>query len=218
MAPNKDNSNDLSGSPLPPDSDESAANVTAPGPGTDGQPASKRPRGRLKRWILIGIAIAAVVVLALTAKIIRAGWVFYQHGMFDAPTGMRQYHGDRDARLKAMQAALMQYQTSEGQFPDASGWMKAIESRIQSNDMTKAQSDLKLHDPSVKGSGWGWGFNKELSGKYIGDIKDPDTTILVYTSKNTQFNDAGDPKTDMPNPPRDGENLGVTVSGKVVKL
>ena len=132
---------------------------------------------------------------------------------------MRTYHGDRIARLKAIRIALMQYQDSEGQFPDASGWMDAIVNRIQSDDMSASQSNRKLRDPSVLDkSAFGWGFNSALSNKYIGDVKNQKTTIMVYSSANTAKNASGNPSNSLANPPRDGENLGITVSGNIVKL
>lgn len=161
----------------------------------------------------------AANILFFGGRIGWTAWVLYRHGIFDAPTGDRIYHGDRIARLQALRTALMEYQNSEGQFPDASGWMDAITNRLQSDDMVSQQSDRKLRDPSVKdANGYGFGFNSALGGKYIGDIKNQAETVMVYTSKDVGKNAHGDPKTGLPNPPRGGENLGITVTGKVIKL
>lgn len=179
------------------------------------EPAKSKSK-LIKRSI---IAVILVIFVYFAGRVGQAAWVFYKHGIFDAPTGDRIYHGDRIARLQALRTALMAYQTSEGQFPDASGWMDAITNRIQSDDMATQQSDRKLRDPAVSDrAGYGFGFNSALSNKYIGDIKNQDTTVLIYTSKDTAKNAQGDPNKSLPEPPRGGENLGITVSGKVIKL
>jgi len=84
--------------------------------------------------------------------------------------------------------------------------------------MTQLEAEKKFHDPTIENPGeYGFALNSALSGKYLGDVKNPNTTILIYTSKNLQKNASGNPTADVAEPVRGGENLGITVSGEVIQ-
>lgn len=122
--------------------------------------------------------------------------------------------------LKAMHMAMMLYHESEGAFPDSSGWMEAVEPRIQVNDMTKSENFKKMISPEfLKEKGkYGYAMNDAASQKYKDDISEPDTTPLIFDSSDLARNAHGTPETLLPSPPRNGRNQGVSISGQILKL
>ena len=177
------------------------------------------PKNSKRKWITFVAILVFIIVIVKIAPGIRAIYILYRHGILTDNYSLKKYEGDRETRLKELYAALKTYQQSNGQFPEASGWMDAIKPFIRVHNMTQKQSDQKLHDPTVNArNGYGFAFNKKLSNKYIGDIKNQKSTVLIYTSQNITKNASGNPKTDIAKPPRGGENIGITVNGTIVKL
>jgi hypothetical protein len=135
-----------------------------------------------------------------------------------SPTQMRQYNATTESNLKAIYTALKLYEDSEGQFPDATGWMDAIQNRIVANDMTGAEAQKKLVSPSLAAQAgqFGYAMNAKASGKYHGDL-DPKMP-LIFDSNDTARNAHGDPSSLLPKPPRAGQNMGIAVDGTILKL
>jgi hypothetical protein len=147
-------------------------------------------------------------------------WDVWQAGMLDK-VDKREYHGTSMDNLRALHTGLMLYHDSEGQFPFGSGWMDAVLPRIGAGDMKKEESAKKLVHPMFwppNGKEFGYAFNDSCSEKYIEDIEDPERTPLVFDSSDTGRNAHGDPSNLLPNPPREGGNQGVSVSGAAIKF
>ncbi len=124
----------------------------------------------------------------------------------------KSYAADNEANLKSIYTALSLYHDSEGQFPVASGWMDAVENRLQSNDLKPGEGKKKLKNPAAP-EGYGYGFNQDASGKFKDELKDK-TMILVYESKLTSRNASGAPTVAG----RGAGSLGITIEGKIVNL
>lgn len=111
----------------------------------------------------------------------------------------RKYDSNTRDNLKALHTALMLYHESEGQFPYAEGWMDAIKSRIQTNDLTAKEAAKKFEG--------GYGLNDAASGHYKGDLTP--VTILLFESSDKKWNSHGIP-------PKSG--LGIDIKGEIVQL
>lgn len=120
----------------------------------------------------------------------------------------QDYVADQKGNLKAMYNALLLYQESEGQLPHASGWMEAIESRLNTADLKDGQATKKLHRPGRSGNDFGYAMNNAFSAKYLADVKDQKAP-LIYESKQTQRNANGDGSKD-----RDG--MAISGSGELL--
>ena len=133
---------------------------------------------------------------------------------------MRSYSGATIDNLRAMQMALSQYHESEGSFPESSGWMDAIEPRIQVFDMAKNETEKKMVSPMYRNQPgkYGYAMNDACSKKYKDDIPEPEKTPLVFDSSDLTRNAHGDPAKLLPSPPRDGANQGISVEGQLLKL
>lgn len=167
----------------------------------------------------------AVMALVLVAVAIWVGPVlldFYNSGILGSQLSgkkMREYQGTSMDNLKALHTALMLYHDSEGQFPEASGWMDAITDRIKAGDMTQEEADKKFVNPLLGKKGeYGYAMNDACSKKYKDDIKDPSKTPLLFDSSDTRWNAHGSPESLLPKPPRPGGNLGVSVDGNILQL
>jgi hypothetical protein len=171
-------------------------------------------------WGCLGLVAVLVLLILFTppGKAIRdlLGTGIVQASL--SPKEMEQYHATTEGNLKAIYNALKLYQDSEGQFPDASGWMDAIQNRILVNNMTGEEAQKKLISPAVSATPgqFGYAMNDKASAKYIGDL-DPKMP-LIFDSSNTAKNAHGTPDTLLPKPPRSGQNMGITVDGTIVKL
>jgi hypothetical protein len=130
----------------------------------------------------------------------------------------RAYHASTEANLKAIYTAMKIYEESEGMFPDSSGWMDAIQSRLAVNDMTDEEAAKKLVTPSLAGKAdeYGYAMNRAASAKYSGDL-DPKMP-LIFDSRETSRNAAGAPEELLPKPPRAGQNMGISVDGTLLEL
>lgn len=169
--------------------------------------------------------------LLLVGGLLAAGWIygpafldFYRAGFFDQalnPRQLREYQGNSIDNLKAMHLALSLYHESEGQFPYGEGWMDALEPFIRTDDMKPDQAQKKFINPllSKGGSGrFGYALNDRAAGKYADDVPTPVKTPLVFDSSDTSRNAHGTPEELLPTPPRQGGNLGISVSGEILKL
>lgn len=171
------------------------------------------------------------VGLLFLAGILGAGWYYgptvyslAKAGLFEQvlnPRELREYRGTSMDNLKAMHLALSLYHESEGQFPLGEGWMDALEPFYRTDDMRAKEADKKfvnpLLPPEAKG-GFGYALNDAAAGKYKDDIPTPVKTPLVFDSLDTRRNAHGTPEKLLPNPPRQGGNLGISVTGEILKL
>lgn len=146
----------------------------------------------------------------------------WSHGFIDqylSPEAARKYNASNEQNLKSLYKAMLQYHESEGQFPQARGWMDGIRSFGAASDLAKGEADKKFVNPEFAGKPgkFGYAMNDAASGKYKGDLKDPKMPLL-FESSDTSRNAHGDPKLLMPKPPRAGGNLGIAVDGTILKL
>jgi len=169
--------------------------------------------------------------LLLFGGVLAAGWIygpalydFYRAGLLDEylnPRELRKYQGTSIDNLKAMHLALSLYHESEERFPYGEGWMDALEPYIRTDDMRAEEAQRKFVNPLLgKGSErkFGYALNDLAAGKYKDDVPTPVKTPLVFDSVETQRNAHGAPEKLLPNPPRQGGNLGISVTGEILKL
>lgn len=163
-----------------------------------------------------------VVLLAIG----YCGWRFgptvydlWRKGVFTKPE-QKEYEGTNVKNLQALRTALMLFHDSEGQFPKGESWMDDITPRLKTYQF--GDSALKkLIRPDLlpeKEGVYGYAMNDVCAGKYKDDVKDPDATPLIFVSKDTSKNAHGNPKDLLPSPPTPGGNVGISVSGKILKL
>jgi hypothetical protein len=175
----------------------------------------RRSRIRRPLYFLLGLVFGVLAYLGM-----RFGPVvkdFADAGFIEgfSPVKQKRYRGTSMENLKAIHVAMMLYHDSEGGFPIAESWMDSIKTRLKTSELTSDEALKKLKNPLLEGDDvWGYAMNRALSGKYKDDIGDPGRTWLVFDSSDTKWNANGDPKALLPNPPRPGGNLGITVSGK----
>lgn len=161
------------------------------------------------RWILAAVAIIGVAACIWLWPAIRA---VMKIGLPNGPE-MHKYEGTNRDNLNAIRLALVLYHENEDRFPDASGWMDAIEKQIKTNDLTPEEAAKKLHNPNVKSPGpdaYGYAINDAVAGKYRGDIKDQ-KTVMVYETDDLARNAHGDPK----KAPR---GTGIALDGTILNL
>lgn len=174
---------------------------------------------------------ARFVGLILLAGLIYGAWRFgpalmdfYRAGLLDAvlsPRELRKYQGTSMENLKAMHTALSLYHESEGQFPHSAGWMDALKPYWRTDDMSEKEALKKFVNPLLqppREGAYGYAMNDAASAKYKDDVGKPETTPLVFDSSDLSWNAHGKPEKLLPNPPRQGGNLGVSVDGNVLKL
>lgn len=160
----------------------------------------------------IGCSIAGAILLLLVwfagPPLLDLG----RGGFLSCAPPKHEYSATSEQNLKAIYQAMMLYHESEGQFPEANGWMDAIDNRISSNDLKKGEEKKKLIRPDLIGQegNYGYAMNPVASAKYKDDVKDPSTTPLIFESKETVRNANGDPEKS-----RDG--LAISVDGTILK-
>ena len=71
-------------------------------------------------------------------------------------------------------AALMYAQDHDEVFPRADNWCDAISPYMKNDEIFKCPSDPE-HD-------YGYAFNRNLSGKRLGEIRRPAETVLIFDS------------------------------------
>ena len=92
-------------------------------------------------------------------------------------------------------AALMFAQDHNDALPNANTWSDDIRPYCASPDILRCPSDTNEYS---------YAMNSKVSGKKIGDIVDPATTILFFESS-TGVRNAADPMTSVCKPPRHGD-------------
>ncbi|AIE83380.1 hypothetical protein [Fimbriimonas ginsengisoli] len=172
-------------------------------------------KGKLGKRLGVGCLGLLLVVGALLAFTgpghdIQNMWRNGAIGAILFPEKQRTYTATNEQNLRAIHTALMLYHDSEGQFPQASGWMDAIEPRIRTSDMDASEAKKKLIRPDLAGKPgeFGYEMNDAASGKYKDDAGAK--TPLIFESKPTSRNAHGDPVKD-----RDG--YAITVDGTLLK-
>jgi hypothetical protein len=183
---------------------------------------------RGKAFVGISLALIYLVLGTLiyyeyigTFGFLRAMWRAGAVQAMITPQEMRTYQGTSKENLKALYTAMMLEHDSEGAFPKAAEWMDALKDRLATNDMSLTEAEKKYVNPMAgpaKPGQFGYAMNAALEGKYKDDVKDPDKTLLIFDSSDTSRNAHGDPTELLPKSARQGGNLGVTVSGKVVEI
>lgn len=171
-----------------------------------------------KKWqrrvlsVLLGVLLILFGLLFFTGagKDVQNLW---RNGTIQAllePELKRQYAADQIGNLKAIRTALLLYHDSEGQFPQANGWMDAIEPRITASDMAGSEAKKKLVRPDLTGTpkAFGYALNDKVAGKYKDDAGP--RSILVYESHQTGRNSHG-------NPEKDRKGYAVSVDGTILK-
>lgn len=151
-----------------------------------------------------GFALSPVGDAALDAY--RAGFL--------TTTKQEEYHGTNDENLRALRTALMLYHDSEGQFPEGTGWMDAISTRLQTADLKPGEGAQKLRHPQAKDGEFGYGLNKVVSGQYVDDLPEKGKTVLLFESNLMGKNAVGDVK----ELGRTGGGKGITVDGTLVSI
>ncbi len=166
----------------------------------------------------LGCGVALVVFAAF------AGWLYplvrIAIGLGAAePELTTKYEGDTMSNLKRISEALQLYKESEGQYPEATGWMDAAMLRLKTSDLTEDEARKKLKDPRLSGAeSFGFAMNEAASGKTDKDFPDPNKIILIFSSQATVWNAHGKFPLDQATPARAGGNAGILASGKVVKI
>lgn len=153
-----------------------------------------------KRWFkwTAGILVVLIVVSWVTGlgEAIVGAFKLVSSGKIDIKKApKRTYTADRNENLQSLQTALMLYLDNEGQFPQASGWMAAIQKDLRPSDMQEGEELKKLKNPAVEGGltedEFGYRFNIELSGKGREAIKNPKTIIVEESPDDLTYNANG---------------------------
>lgn len=166
-------------------------------------------RKRIAQALLV-VGLGAAVFFGY--PVVQNYLVAKRNGFLD-PVEREGYAPTTQGNLKAIHTALMLYADSEGQFPEGSGWMDAIENRLQTNKLKAGEGLKKLRSPRFSGdSEYGYALNPACAAKYPGDIREPNKTILVFDTEESKKNASADPSSGLKG------GLGITVSGDVVEL
>ncbi len=166
------------------------------------------------------------ISLLLLAGVIYAAWFYgpflysvWKRGFFDKRQ-IRSYHGNSLQNLAALHKGMMMYHDSEGQFPQSNGWMDALKPYIRPDDMKEKDAFKKFVNPTLppKEGVYGYAMNDVAGAKYKDDVKYPEKTPLLFDSSDTKWNAHGTPEKLLPKPAREGGNVGVSISGAILKL
>lgn len=157
-------------------------------------------------------------LLALVAGIGYAAWRlgpplldFYRAGFFESDP-KREYQGTSIDNLKAMRTALLLYHDSEDHFPEAAGWMDAIETRLLTADLSPEEAAKKLRRPGLGETEFGYALNAAVGGKFKDDLPKRGATVLVYESAAIGRNAHGDPAKGL-----GGVELAITIDGTILR-
>lgn len=164
--------------------------------------------GKKAKWIVAGFGIVLLGLLAFYGPTVAA---FARQGFFDRLPEKAEYAATRESNLRAIHTALSLYHDSEEKYPEANGWMDAIEGRLKTNDLKEGEADKKLRRPGSQ-DGFGYALNTQAAGKYKEDLEgDPKTTVLAFETEDPSRNASGVPDSKKPG------FLGITVSGDLVR-
>lgn len=156
------------------------------------------------RWILASIGVVGVIACVWLWPAIR---VLLKVGLPESPE-MRQYAGTSADNLKAIRTALMLYHDNEDRFPEASGWMDAIEKQLKTNDLTPEEAAKKLRNPARPDT-FGYALADSAAAKHRDDIPKTDS-VLVFESESATKNAHGDPNK--------ATGQAITLEGTIVQL
>lgn len=161
--------------------------------------------------VLIVLALLCFGIVLWLGPLVRD---IFKSGILDK-NEVRTYDGNNAENLKMMYAAILAYHNSEDHFPDASGWMDAIQNRIKTADLSEGDAKKKMIRPDLrdKPGQFGYAMNDAASKKYKGDIKDQKIPLL-FISLSTARNAHGNPRIDA----QPGHILAVSVDGTIIKL
>lgn len=166
---------------------------------------SENRSSRRRRYLggCLGVFVLIVAGLAIFAgDTVRDLWgVISAYLERDAK---HSYVGTSRDNLKALYTGIMLYHESEGQFPEAAGWMDAVKPYIKTNDLTDEEAMKKFVRPDS--GGYGYGMNDSASAKYKGDLEKG--TVLIFESSDTKWNAHGTPPSGV---------LGIQVDGGLTK-
>lgn len=165
-------------------------------------PNGKRSKSKLL-WVVLASIAFVVVVLAVSpaGNAIRD---LLGAGVLDKTEGKNRYEGDTEARLQAIFTAATQFHRSEQMFPKAETWMDDLRLRMKTADLKPGDEVKKLIRPDLETgedfknktpNASGFAMNAEIAGMYDDDLKDP-AIILFFESKETAWNQVGNPKQD----------------------
>lgn len=120
------------------------------------------------------------------------------------------YVASREANLRAIRTALLQYHDSEERFPFANGWERAIADRLRPSNMSAKDAEKKLVRPDLQGTGPGVGYaiSSAHAGRYRDDVPKAET-VLVYESRQRVPSASGRFS-------EDGDGMGITMDGSLV--
>ncbi len=176
---------------------------------------AKGGKFRKRRWILGALAAlfggAALFYGPVIADLSREGIL---QGLLSKPQE-RAYLGDSEDNLRALYLGMKLYHDSEGAFPEAESWMDAIGKRVKTSDMSEDEAAKKLIRPDLRGQPdrYGYAMNVAMAGMYLEDVKDPSRTPLLFESRETGRNAAGDPVSDA----LSAQALAIAVDGTILR-
>lgn len=165
-----------------------------------------------------GIIVGVLVVGALGYAGFRFGpdlVTAQRQGFFEREVKVA-YDGTAAENLRALHTAMMLYHESEGQFPEAKGWMDAIMTRLNTADLKPGEAEKKLRDPRLGADGYGFAMNAAASGKFKDDLEGGPNEILLFDSSDSARNAHGNPEKLAPKPAREGGRLAITVAGALL--
>lgn len=164
-------------------------------------------QGKKRKSKLLWIVLASLVFVLVVGVMSPAGNALrdlLSAGVLDNTEGKTRYEGDTEDRLRAIFTAASQYHRSEQMFPPAASWMDDLRLRMKTADLKSGDEVKKLIRPDLETSEEfknktpkvsGFAMNAAIAGQYDKDLKDP-ATILFFESKETAWNQVGDPKAD----------------------
>ncbi len=174
----------------------------------------RKVSGKLRKGCWIGLSVVLVLFLGVGLFFGPAVSDFLKVYGWDAlrKPPKHAYSATSEQNLKALYQGMTLYHESEGQFPEASGWMDAIRTRLLSNDLARGEAEKKLVRPDLLGNTneFGYAMNEVASAKYRDDLKDLAKTPLIYESKQTKKNAVGDGTSDR-------IGLAIAVDGTIIQ-
>src|SRR5690349_2498627 len=95
------------------------------------------PVKKSRKGLKIGCGILGVLFLGAILFYGPVLYDFWKRGFFEKAPEKHAYSATSEKNLRAIHQAMVQFHESEGQYPDSSKWMDAIENYIHSNDLQK---------------------------------------------------------------------------------
>ena len=145
----------------------------------------------LRRMTPFQVTVTLLLVLVVLAAVYMGSW-----GSYGAPVSARRAACLSNLKQDA-QAALLYSEDHDGVCPPAA-WMDAIEPHLKTPEL--------LHCPGVRrenDSVFGYALHARMVGGNLDDVKQPETTPLIFDSTLLTRNAVGTLAT-LPAPPRHG--------------